>query len=1325
VTRPRESAGPATPDSPASSVTIADLRRRLRAGMASDWIPLGRRIDRLGTRTSAAERHRLEQAIAASIDKVARRAAGHPAIAYPPELPVSEARDRIAAAIREHQVVIVCGETGSGKTTQIPKICLELGRGTRGLIGHTQPRRIAARSVAARIAEELNAELGTVVGYKVRFTDHTRPDAYIKLMTDGILLAETQSDRALAAYDTIIIDEAHERSLNIDFLLGYLKQLLPQRPDLKLIVTSATLDAERFSRHFGVDGNPAPVLEVSGRNYPVEVRYRPLGGGAADEADDEEELEEAIVAAAEDLWREGPGDVLVFLPGEREIRETSDLLAKSMARRPYANAVEILPLFARLSAEQQQRVFSRSGGRRIVIATNVAETSLTVPGIRYVIDSGLARVKRYSLRNKVTQLQIEKIAQAAAEQRAGRCGRVAAGVCVRLYDAEDFAARPKYTEPEILRSSLAAVILRMAALGLTAVDAFPFLERPSPRAISDGYQLLEELGAVDTQRRLTPLGRELAALPVDPRIGRMLLAAKDGPMAEMLVIASALSVPDPRERPLEKRQAADQAHLRFRDERSDFLSLLALWQFFADALAAKLSHKKLVEQCRAHYVSYLRLREWRDLHRQLAEQVAELGWKWTDAIPDKIDATRYEAIHRALLAGLLSNVGCRADVDEHYLGTRGLKFFLHPGSGMAKKGAKWVLAAELTDTTRLYARCAARIEPEWIEQTAGPLLERSYFDPQWDAARGEVIAAERVALYGLTLVPRRRVSYGAIDPAAAREVFLRGALVTGELATKGAFLAHNRQLIASIAELEHKARRQDVLVDDEALYAFYAERVPAGIHSTVAFERWRELGEATAPRLLYMTREALMRHAAAGVTEDQYPDTMAMAGAPLPLAYRFAPGHPLDGLTLTVPLALLNQIDAARLSWLVPGMIREKLSWYLKALPKGWRNRLTPPAEVVTAFLESTESDLSAAGAELADALRVFLSARLGEAVPADIWDGAELPPHLRVNVRIVDASGKELAQSRDLSELRTQLGEAAQLSFAAAGPEFERTGIRSWDFGDLPDTLTVERAGRRLTGYPALVVDGDSAALRLYDTREAAEAATRIAVVRLIRQQLKDVLQRWEKNPPGFAAAALPLKTAIPTDALLADVLAAVSDRAFIGEDPLPRSERAFADQVKRARTRLPAVVEGAFRMLAAIAADYHMLSQRLASLSPSQARLGADVRAQRAALVYPGFFSATPWTQLTHLPRYLQALDKRLAKAAADPARDAKHAQTVAALWDRYRARAEANRTAQRVEPALEGFRWLVEELKVSLFAQELRTPFPVSYKRLEKAWAELIRR
>ncbi|HKW81395.1 MAG TPA: ATP-dependent RNA helicase HrpA, partial [Casimicrobiaceae bacterium] len=1015
MTRPRQHAGGSAPGSPPETSPIAELRRKLDAGMAADRIALARRIDRLAHGATAAERAKVEQAIAASVDRAQRRAAARPAIAYPPELPVSVQREAIASAIAAHQVVIVRGETGSGKTTQIPKICLDIGRGVRGMIGHTQPRRIAARSVAARIAEELESEVGAAVGYKVRFTDRTRPDAYIKLMTDGILLAETQSDRTLAAYDTIIVDEAHERSLNIDFLLGYLKQLLPQRPDLKVIVTSATLDADRFARHFGAPGQPAPVVEVSGRSYPVEVRYRPLGSGA-DESDDEEELEEAIVAAVDDLWRVKAGDILVFLPGEREIRETGDLLRRSIARRPYASMAEVLPLYARLSVDEQQRVFGKSNGRRIVLATNVAETSLTVPGIRYVIDAGLARIKRYSLRNKVTLLQIEKISRAAADQRAGRCGRVAAGVCVRLYAEDDYAARPEYTEPEILRSSLAAVILRMAALGLTAVDAFPFVERPSPRAVADGYRLLEELGAVDRSRLLTALGAELARLPIDPRIARMLLAAKDsGCVAEMLVIASALSVPDPRDRPLDKRQAADQAHLRFRDESSDFLSFLGLWEFFADGLASKATHRQQVDRCRAHFVSYLRLREWRDLHRQLAEQLAEQGWRWTDALPDSIDAPRFEAIHRALLAGLLSNVGIRADADAHYLGARGIRFFLHPASGLSKKTAQWVVAAELTDTTRLYARCAARVQPEWIEQAAEGLTDRSYFDPRWDASRGEVVASERVALYGLTLVPRRRVSYGAVDPAAAHEVFLREALVPGALATKGRFLRHNRELIESIRQLEHKARRQDVLVDDAALYEFYAARVPDDVHATAAFERWRVAAEERVPRLLYMSREALMRHSAEAVTEEQYPEAMILAGARLPLEYRFAPGHPLDGLTLTVPLPLLNQIDAARLSWLVPGMVREKIGWYLKALPKALRNRLTPAAEVVTAFLTANECGRPSAGADLADALLAFCAARLGEPLPADVWDDGAMPEHLKVNLRVVDAAGSELAQGRDV----------------------------------------------------------------------------------------------------------------------------------------------------------------------------------------------------------------------------------------------------------------------------------------------------------------------
>ncbi len=1295
------------------------LQALLGDAMAVDAIRLARRIERARiSRAPAAEWERIEAALVQSAARRQQRAAGKPPLAYPPELPVGARADDIAAAIREHPVVIVCGETGSGKTTQLPKICLAAGRGERGLIGHTQPRRIAARAVATRIAQELRCELGTAVGYKVRFTDHTRPDAYIKLMTDGILLAETQRDPDLAAYDTLIVDEAHERSLNIDFLLGYLRQLLARRPDLKVVITSATIDAGRFAAHFAVGGRSAPVIEVSGRTFPVEQRYRPLKTGS-EEADDEEELEDAIVATAEDLWREGPGDILVFLPGEREIRETADLLRRSLQRRPYASAVEILPLFARLSVPEQQRIFAPSSGRRVVLATNVAETSLTVPGIRYVIDTGLARVKRYSLRNKTTLLQIEKVSQAAANQRAGRCGRVADGICVRLYDAEDFAGRPRFTDPEILRSSLAAVVLRMAALGLPDIEQFPFLDPPSPRAIADGFQLLHELGAVDGERRLTALGRDLARLPVDPRVGRMILAANErGCVAETLVIASALSVPDPRDRPLEKQQAADQAHLRFRDERSDFLSLLALWEFFDGKLAEKLTHRQLVEACRAQYVSWLRLREWRDVHGQLATEMTELGWKWSAALPRAIDPARYAAIHQALLAGLLGNIGQRGEEGEGYLGARGIRFHLHPGSGLARKGAKWVLAAELVETSRLYARCAGRVEPEWIEAVAGDRVTRDHFEPHWDNDRGEVVASERVQLYGLTLVPRRRVSFGRIDPPLARQVFLREALATGVLATRGRFVEHNRRLIAEVAELEHKARRQDVLVDEEAIAAFYAERVPAEICTLAAFERWREAAEKDDPARLHLTREILMRHAAAHVTEALFPERLSMAGMELPLKYRFAPGHPQDGLTLTVPLALLNQLDAARLSWLVPGMIREKVAALFRALPKGQRSRLVPVPEAVTAFLEATEAGVL----PLEDAIRAHLRTRLGMDLGADAWAALELPAHLRMNFVVVDAAGRELGSGRDLAELRAALGEAAQLSFQEAGPGFEKRGLKSWDCGNLPETLTTQRQGRRVTGYPALVDDGDSVSLTLLDTAPAALAATRGGVVRLIAIALKGPLASLEKGGPGFAQAALLLKPVIPTDRLLADLAAAVRDRAFLGDDPLPRTEAAFADQVKRARTRLPAVGEGAFRLLAAIAVEHQALTQRLSSPAPGMARLAAELRQRRDALVHPGFFAATPWAQLAHLPRYLRALDRRLAKCAENPARDARHAATMSQWWQAYRERLDANRAAGRVEAGLDEFRWLLEELAVSLFAQELKTPYPVSLKRVEKAWAAL---
>ncbi len=1299
--------------------------------MAVDGVRLAGRIGRArAQRAGEAVWRKIGDDLARSIAKRQARAAAKPPVRYPPELPVAQRAGEIARAIRAHQVVIVCGETGSGKTTQLPKICLAAGRGERGLIGHTQPRRIAARAVAARIAQELGQAVGAAIGFKVRFTDETRPEAYVKLMTDGILLAETQGDRDLLSYDTIIVDEAHERSLNIDFLLGYLKQLLRRRPDLKVIITSATLDAERFARHFGTPECPAPVIEVSGRVYPVEVRYRPLRSGAdvaanptKGEADDEEELEEAIVGATEDLWRAGPGDILVFLPGEREIRETGDLLRRGLVRRPYAQQMEILPLYARLSVAEQQRVFAAGNGRRIVLATNVAETSLTVPGIRYVIDAGLARIKRYSLRNKTTLLQIEKISQAAANQRAGRCGRVQDGICVRLYDEEDFAARPAFTEPEILRSSLAAVILRMTALGLPEVAAFPFLEPPGPRAIADGYQLLQELGAVDDARALTSLGRELARLPLDPRIGRIVLAARDrGCLAEALVIASALAVPDPRERPLERQQAADQAHLKFRDERSDFLSLVALWEFFEQALAQRMPHRRLVDACRAQFVSFLRLTEWRDVHRQLATTLEEAGWQWSPRLPKEFDAARYAALHQAVLAGLLGNIGMKADADDSYLGARGVQFWLHPGSGLARKGAgkgtRWVLAAELTETSRLYARCAAKVEPDWIEAAAGDRATHDYFEPHWEGKRAEVVASERVQLFGLPLVARRPVSFGAIDPARAREVFIRDALVAGALPTRGAFLAHNLALIADVAELEHKARRQDVLVDDETIAAFYAERIPEGVFSLATFERWREDAEQEAPRLLFLTRDELMRHAASAVTLALFPESMPMAGTTLPLAYRFAPGHPIDGLTVTVPLALLNQLDDARLSWLVPGMVRDKVTHYLKSLPKAWRNRLLPLPEVVTAFLDSAPAE----SLPLADALRAYVQQRLGDAPPAAAWDAIDMPTHLRLNVIVVDAAGHELASGRDLEALRRQLGDAAQLSFASADPAFEKKGLRQWNFGDLPESLAIERDGHRLTGHPALVDEGDSVALALLDTAQAAALANRRGVLRLLRIALHDALGRYGKGGPAFAQSALQLKATMATDRLLADVLDAALDRALLGDDPLPHSEQSFAEQVKRARARLPAAMEGAFHMLAAIAAEHLALTQRWNALPP--ARIAAEVRAQRDALVYPGFFAATPWTRLAHLPRYLKALDRRLAKYAERPERDTRHAEQVALLWRRYHERAEHNRQTGRVEPRLEEFRWLVEELRVSLFAQELKTPAPVSFKRVERAWSDLER-
>ena len=1268
------------------------LRRRLQ--QAQVWFDQNKPVDNVLAEVAA----RME----ASMARLQCRQKNLPAPEFADDLPVNQRRAEIAAAVEQHQVVIVCGETGSGKTTQLPKICLELNRGIAGMIGHTQPRRIAARSVASRIASELKSPLGHAVGYKVRFSDKLSSNTYIKLMTDGILLAETQGDRFLQAYDTIIIDEAHERSLNIDFLLGYVKQLLPKRPDLKVIITSATIDAERFSQHF--DG--APVIEVSGRMYPVEVRYRPLQ--ETDEDEREEKMEEAILDAVDDLSRLGGGDILVFLPGEREIRDTAEHL-----RKHHPPGAEILPLFARLSLEDQQRVFRPSGGRRIVLATNVAETSLTVPGIKYVIDTGLARVNRYSSRIKVEQLQIEKISQAAARQRAGRCGRVSDGVCVRLYSEEDFNQRAEYTEPEILRSSLAAVILRMAALKLGPVDDFPFIEAPSSRLISDGYQLLQELGAVDAARNLTNIGSQLARLPLDPKVGRMILAAKaENCLTEILIIGAALAMQDPRERPMDKREAADRAHARFADERSDFLGFLKLWDFYDEALKHKKSNRLLVKECHDHFLSFLRLKEWRELHGQLAGIVAEMGFRCNE-----LPAT-YDQVHRALLAGLLGNIGFKDGETDAYLGARGIKFSIAPGSGLKKAKPKWIMAAELMETAKLYARCVAKIEPDWIEPLAQGLAQSHYSDPRWDRKLAQVSAWERVTLYGLTIIPKRRVHYGPLAPREAREIFIREALANMEFDTRAPFFEANRKLIVEVEELEHKARRQDVLVDEHQLFAFYDARIPEGIHNGASFEQWRETAERDNPGLLYLTREELMRHGAAGVTEAQFPESMELGGVSLPLKYRFEPGHPLDGVTLTLPLHLLNQLDPTPTDWLGPGMIREKGTFLGKALPKALPRVCVPVPEFVTGFLEQAKP-----GAEpVQKALAEFIKARTGLNIIAAEWDGDKIPDHLLMNFRVVDDAARELAMGRDWNVLKTQLGQAAQLTFREASPGIEREGLKQWDFGDLPQQLDFTRGGQRLTGYPALEDSGDSVAIRLFDIESAAQESHRAGVRRLMRFELKEQMKQLAKGLPGFTQYALQLRNIMAPDELQEDMLTAIADRAFIGEDELPRSNQAFMTLKQRARTRLPAVTEGAARLVQAIAVEYQPLVAKLASLPPPMSRLKREAEEQLSRLLYKNFVSQTPWERLQHLPRYLKALRLRLEKCPVAPDRDARHAQAVAHLWNRYEQRLEVQKKAGKATQALLDFRWLIEELRVSLFAQELKTPFPVSVKRLEKIWSEI---
>lgn len=1336
-------------------------------------------------------------------------------IEFPESLPVSAKRDEIAAALQAHQVIIVCGETGSGKTTQLPKIALSLGRGKlnypagqRGrLIGHTQPRRIAASSVAKRIAEELQTPLGEVVGYKVRFNDRLGKDASVKLMTDGILLAETQTDPLLNAYDTIIIDEAHERSLNIDFLLGYLRQILPRRPDLKVIVTSATIDAERFARHFAsaapngrqapgrpkpgvtssargespgvgeVDGLvPAPIIYVSGRTYPVEMRWRPF------EESREHDINDAIADAVDELWQgHAAGDILIFFPGEREIREAADHLRKHLSHDPIKRSAEVLPLFARLSQAEQDKVFDGHTERRIVLATNVAETSLTVPGIRYVIDTGTARVKRYSFRSKVEQLLVEPVSQAAANQRAGRCGRVANGICIRLYNEQDFNGRERFTTPEILRSSLAGVILRMKSLHLGTVEDFPFLEAPSGRAIADGYQLLAELGAVDEANELTPLGRELAKLPLDPRVGRMILEARDRQaLEEVLVIASALSVQDVRDRPLEAQAQADQAHAKFDDEKSEFTGYLKLWKWIHDARGGKpdagapgaaehkLSNRQYEALLRQNFVNVRRVREWRDIHSQLLTVVTEHQWRLNQA------PATYEQIHLSMLAGLLGNVGCKHETEDIYLGARGVKFHRHPGAHLSKKPGRWIVCAELVETTRLFGRGIAAIEPPWLEQVAGHLLKKQLLDPHWEKKAAEVVALERATLYGLLIYSGRRVNFGRVDPAAAREVFIREALVAGEWDTQLPFLAANRKLIREVEELEHKSRRQDVLVDEELIYAFYDQHLPAQVCSGFECERWYREASRQQPNLLRLSREELMRHEAAGVTSSAFPKTLRLGGVDCTATYLHEPGDARDGLTVTVPLFVLNQVSEERCEWLAPGMLKDKIQALLKSLPQRPRSRFVPLPESAARLAEDLGQPENFGRGGLTDALLKRVRDITSLDVKRTDFKLDMLSPHLFMNLRVVDEHGRQLGQGRNLGALKAELGAQARGAFqalatlkvapaapsasgasgasggsgamqASANGRAERgldqavgkntsaqpRGSASaspaadaaqrhlaWTFGELPELMEIRKGGQTLIGFPALVDAGDAVMLEVFDEPEAATLKHRAGLRRLFALQIRDALKYLEKNIPDLQKMAVAYLSLGSMEELRAQILEVALDRAFLLE-PLPANDVDFKRRLDEGRGRLTLIANEVARLAATILGEY-AVAQRKIKDTKNAAEAAADCTQQLQRLMPKRFLAGTPWPALQHYARYLKAITLRLDKWRADPARDAARLAELRPQEQRY-LRLLAERKGAS-DARLQELRWLLEELRVSFFAQELRTPQPVSIKRLEKLWLQL---
>ena len=1323
-------------------------------------------------------------------------------IRFPEELPVSGQRQIIKDALLSHQVVIVCGETGSGKTTQLPKICLDMGRGTMSggkLIGHTQPRRIAATATAKRIAQELGTPIGQDVGYQVRFSDKTGPSASIKLMTDGILLAETQRDPQLRAYDTLIIDEAHERSLNIDFLLGYLRRLLPKRPDLKLIITSATIDAQRFAEHFTINGEIAPVIEVSGRLFPVEQRYAPLEPDlkpdGKKESKEAKEIPDAVAEAIANLWREGAsgsGDVLVFLPGEREIRDCAEVLRKDhvLAQRFHP---EILGLFARQSIAEQERVFSPGNGRRIILSTNVAETSLTVPNIRYVIDSGLARVKRYSYRTKVEQLQVEPISQAAANQRAGRCGRVSDGICIRLYSEQDYLNRAKFTDPEILRSSLAAVLLRMSALRLPKIAEFPFIDRPLGRAIADGVQLLDELGAIESDElqagdgkdfnnnfRLTAIGKQLADLPLDPRIGRILLAAKDqNALHEVTIIASALATQDPRERPLEQAAAADQAHLQFADERSEFLSFVKLWNWYQDALQHKHSNRQLETLCKSKFLSPRRLREWRDVHGQLHVMLGEKGWKENGL------AASYEEVHLSLLTGLLGYVAKKEEDEKSqergsktggYIGARGIRPFIWPGSTIGKKAGAWILAGELQETNRMYARTIAKIEPQWIERAAAHRLVKSLSDPFWDNRQGEVMAFERGTLYGLPIYHGRRVRYEPHDPVMARELFISQALVQEEMfgrmdtpaleretesdarkkySDSFGFFWHNHRLIKEIEALEHRSRRPDVLVDDDLLFAFYDSRIPKEVLSRESMKSWLKKCDPQGEKpdtQLRLAKADLMRHEAAGITVDRYPKKMVVGGTELSMTYHFEPGSPKDGVTLVVPLTLLNQVDGRRCEWLVPGMCEEKTLLLLKSLPQKLRRHCIPLPEYAKSFLERMLEANHFGVGDYLDCLIADIRKEKGLEIKRTDFRPEALPSHSSMNYRLIDEHGRQLDVERNLSRLRAEYGETARSAFQAIAQEaaqvelgveaksttalgkassgdaarkVEQGGYKSWDFGELPETLEIQKGNRTLFGYPALVDRMDSCELEVFDDVVEARKQHWRGLRRLFSIANKETLKALQKQLPGIREIGLLFINIGSVESLIEQILDLAVERAFL-MDPLPSSASQFESRLQEGKPRLALIAQEIARHALGALQAYADLQKKLPQAKAVSAIAYGDIQNQITSLIFPKFIADIPYAQLVHFPRYLKAVAMRIDKLRTNPSRDAqcqKDWESVCRPWQKLLQGSKGSAAyAMEEDQSLQDFRWQLEELRVALYAQELKTPTPMSLKRLEKVLASL---